>query len=137
MIGSLLFFVLICTLIVYLSFWAIGIGGLAVAIYNYVTYQKMLKAKPTPMICPNCNSEDVTFQNVDSSAGTVSFGGLLRVGATKINNKHVAVCKQCGHTFNYLTELDIQETKKKSHTLMIVGAVVAVIGFVLAIISNS
>ena len=95
----------------------------AIAIYNGIRFFRMLNAKPTPMICPNCNSEDVAFQNVNSGAGTVSVGGVVSVGAAKINNKHVAVCRRCGHTFNYMTRLDIQETKKRSLIFMIVGII--------------
>lgn len=136
MLTFLFIFLFVGALLLVFSLWAVGLGGMAIAIYNFFRYQEMLKAKPTPMICPNCNCEDVAFQNVDSSAGSVSVGGMMRIGATKINNRHVAICKKCGHTFNYMTALDIEETKKRSFILMIVGAVVGLFGLILAVANS-
>ena len=132
---TLIFWFIVIAFAIAIGVYALAIGGLVFAGWNYFQNKKWLETDPTPMVCPNCGNTNVQFQNVTASANTVSYGRRMRAGKTKFENRHVATCQSCGHTFEYVTALDIQDMIRKTRTNIYIGLGASGVGILFIIFS--
>ena len=132
---TLIYWIFMIALAIALGVYVLAFGGLIFAGWNFYKNKQWLAKQPTEMVCPNCGSTEVQFQNIASGANSISYGKKLRTGRTKIENKHVATCQRCGHTFEYVTALDIDNMIARTRTNIYLGLGASVIGFILLISS--
>lgn len=139
------FITLILTIGLYmlLGFVAIIIAfviALLCAFGYHAQKNKVKQVHPSKRVCPICGSPKVRFKytmnGATSSGGATTISGVgLVSGDTKIHRRNVAYCEDCGYSFDFITQDDINAQYNKLNTNEGCAILVAVIlGVILAAI---
>ena len=82
---------------------------------------KVKQTQPSKRVCPMCGSPKVRFKHVVN--GTTSTGGVATVssnrlasGDTKIHRRNIAYCEDCGYSFDFTTQDDLNAQYNKLNT---------------------
>lgn len=117
---------IISIIIVVALYMMLGIAVVAVAfmlslflaIGCALAKRKIAKVRPSERVCPMCGGQRIKFKYV--SSGTTGTGRSTRVanvrfasGEKKIQRKNMAYCEDCGYTFDFMTQKDLDEEYKK------------------------
>lgn len=131
------FITLILTIGLYmlLGFAAIVIAfiiAVLCALGYHAQKNKVKQAQPSKRVCPMCGSPKVRFKHVMN--GTTSTGGATTVsgislasGSTKIHRRNIAYCENCGYSFDFTTQDDLNAQYNKLNTNEGCAILVAVI----------
>ena len=132
---------LISIIIVVALYMMLGIAVIAIALMLSLflvigcalAKRKIAKSKPSERVCPMCGSQRIKFKYM--SSGATATGSATRVanvgfasGEKKIQRKNMAYCEDCGFTFDFTTQKDLDNEYKKLNNGEI-GSVVATIIF--------
>ena len=100
-------------------------------------YKEINKLKPGKMICPNCGSNNVHIEHIES--GYQGYSGSLRKDSrmtsfnTKVQRTRVGHCNQCGFEYDYHTQSEIDDAKKSAKGMIYLTGTVLLL---LAILSG-
>lgn len=131
------FITLILTIGLYmlLGFAAIVIAfiiAVLCALGYHAQKNKVKQTQPSKRVCPMCGSPKVRFKHVVN--GTTSTGGVATVssnrlasGDTKIHRRNIAYCEDCGYSFDFTTQDDLNAQYNKLNTNEGCAILVAVI----------
>lgn len=131
------FIMLILTIGLYmlLGFAAIVIAfiiAVLCALGYHAQKNKVKQTQPSKRVCPMCGSPKVRFKHVVN--GTTSTGGVATVssnrlasGDTKIHRRNIAYCENCGYSFDFTTQDDLNAQYNKLNTNEGCATLVAVI----------
>lgn len=131
------FIMLILTIGLYmlLGFAAIVIAfiiAVLCALGYHAQKNKVKQTQPSKRVCPMCGSPKVRFKHVVN--GTTSTGGVATVssnrlasGDTKIHRRNIAYCENCGYSFDFTTQDDLNAQYNKLNTNEGCAILVAVI----------
>lgn len=106
-------------------------------IKSYIVYKKSINLSASKMQCPNCNSNNVKITSLKTGSQTQSkisgsesnIFGITYFDADHNSNmsytfKREAICSDCGFNFDYLTDDDVNNIKKKDKTKLICSIVI-------------
>ena len=131
------FITLILTIGLYmlLGFAAIVIAfiiAVLCALGYHAQKNKVKQTQPSKRVCPMCGSPKVRFKHVVN--GTTSTGCVATVssnrlasGDTKIHRRNIAYCENCGYSFDFTTQDDLNAQYNKLNTNEGCAILVAVI----------
>lgn len=95
--------------------------ALLCALGYHAQKNKVKQTQPSKRICPMCGSPKVRFKHVVN--GTTSTGGVATVssnrlasGDTKIHRRNIAYCEDCGYSFDFTTQDDLNAQYNKLNT---------------------
>lgn len=95
--------------------------ALLCALGNHAQKNKVKQTQPSKRVCPMCGSPKVRFKHVVN--GTTSTGGVATVssnrlasGDTKIHRRNIAYCEDCGYSFDFTTQDDLNAQYNKLNT---------------------
>ena len=114
--------------------------ALLCALGYHAQKNKVEQTQPSKRVCPMCGSPKVRFKytmsGATSSGGATTISGVgLVSGDTKIHRRNVAYCEDCGYSFDFITQDDINAQYNKLNTNEGCAILVAVIlGVILAAI---
>lgn len=114
--------------------------ALLCALGYHAQKNKVKQTQPSKRVCPMCGSPKVRFKHVVN--GTTSTGGVATVssnrlasGDTKIHRRNIAYCEDCGYSFDFTTQDDLNAQYNKLNTNEGCAILVAIIlGVILIII---
>ena len=128
---------LISIIIVVALYMMLGIAVIAIAfmlslflaIGCALAKRKIAKSKPSERVCPMCGSPRIKFKYMSSGATATGVANVgFASGEKKIQRKNMAYCEDCGFTFDFTTQKDLDNEYKKLNNGEI-GSVVATIIF--------
>lgn len=106
--------------------------ALLCALGYHAQKNKVKQTQPSKRVCPMCGSPKVRFKHVVN--GTTSTGGVATVssnrlasGDTKIHRRNIAYCEDCGYSFDFTTQDDLNAQYNKLNTNEGCAILVAVI----------
>lgn len=106
--------------------------ALLCALGHHAQKNKVKQTQPSKRVCPMCGSPKVRFKHVVN--GTTSTGGVATVssnrlasGDTKIHRRNIAYCENCGYSFDFTTQDDLNAQYNKLNTNEGCAILVAVI----------
>lgn len=106
--------------------------ALLCALGYHAQKNKVKQTQPSKRVCPMCGSPKVRFKQVMN--GTTSTGGAttasgisLASGSTKIHRRNIAYCENCGYSFDFTTQDDLNAQYNKLNTNEGCAILVAVI----------
>ena len=106
--------------------------ALLCALGYHAQKNKVKQTQPSKQVCPMCGSPKVRFKHVVN--GTTSTGGVATVssnrlasGDTKIHRRNIAYCENCGYSFDFTTQDDLNAQYNKLNTNEGCAILVAVI----------
>ena len=106
--------------------------ALLCALGYHAQKNKVKQTQPSKRVCPICGSQKVRFKHVVN--GTTSTGGATTVsgislasGDTKIHRRNIAYCENCGYSFDFTTQDDLNAQYNKLNTNEGCAILVAVI----------
>lgn len=106
--------------------------ALLCALGYHAQKNKVKQTQPSKRVCPMCGSPKVRFKHVVN--GTTSTGGAATVssnrlasGDTKIHRRNIAYCENCGYSFDFTTQDDLNAQYNKLNTNEGCAILVAVI----------
>jgi len=106
--------------------------ALLCALGYHAQKNKVKQTQPSKRVCPMCGSPKVRFKHVVN--GTTSTGGVATVssnrlasGDTKIQRRNIAYCENCGYSFDFTTQDDLNAQYNKLNTNEGCAILVAVI----------
>lgn len=106
--------------------------ALLCALGYHAQKNKVKQTQPSKRVCPMCGSPKVRFKHVVN--GTTSTGGVATVssnslapGDTKIHRRNIAYCENCGYSFDFTTQDDLNAQYNKLNTNEGCAILVAVI----------
>lgn len=106
--------------------------ALLCALGYHAQKNKVKQTRPSKRVCPMCGSPKVRFKHVVN--GTTSTGGVATVssnrlasGDTKIHRRNIAYCENCGYSFDFTTQDDLNAQYNKLNTNEGCAILVAVI----------
>lgn len=106
--------------------------ALLCALGYHAQKNKVKQTQPSKRVCPMCGSPKVRFKHVVN--GTTSTGGVATVssnrlasGDTKIHRRNIAYCENCGYSFDFTTQDDLNAQYNKLNTNEGYAILVAVI----------
>lgn len=106
--------------------------ALLCALGYHAQKNKVKQTQPSKRVCPMCGSPKVRFKHVVN--GTTSTGGVATVssnrlasGDTKIHRRNIAYCENCGYSFDFTTQDDLNTQYNKLNTNEGCAILVAVI----------
>ena len=112
--------------------------ALLCALGYHAQKNKVKQTQPSKRVCPMCGSPKVRFKHVVN--GTTSTGGVATVssnrlasGDTKIHRRNIAYCEDCGYSFDFTTQDDLNAQYNKLNTNEGCAILVAII---LGVIAN-
>lgn len=114
--------------------------ALLCALGYHAQKNKVKQTQPSKRVCPMCGSPKVRFKytmnGATSSGGATTISGVSLVsGDTKIHRRNVAYCEDCGYSFDFITQDDINAQYNKLNTNEGCSILVAVVlGVILAVI---
>lgn len=95
--------------------------ALLCALGYHAQKNKVKQTQPSKRVCPMCGSPKVRFKHVVN--GTTSTGGVetvssnrLASGDTKIHRRNIAYCEDCGYSFDFTTQDDLNAQYNKLNT---------------------
>jgi len=95
--------------------------ALLCALGYHAQKNKVKQTQPSKRVCPMCGSPKVRFKHVVN--GTTSTGGVATVssnrlasGDTKIHRRNIAYCEDCGYSFDFTTQDDLNAQYNKLNT---------------------
>lgn len=95
--------------------------ALLCALGYHAQKNKVKQTQPSKRVCPMCGSPKVRFKHVVN--GTTSTGGVATVssnrlasGGTKIHRRNIAYCEDCGYSFDFTTQDDLNAQYNKLNT---------------------
>lgn len=95
--------------------------ALLCALGYHAQKNKVKQTQPSKRVCPMCGSPKVRFKHVAN--GTTSTGGVATVssnrlasGDTKIHRRNIAYCEDCGYSFDFTTQDDLNAQYNKLNT---------------------
>lgn len=95
--------------------------ALLCALGYHAQKNKVKQTQPSKRVCPMCGSPKVRFKHVVN--GTTSTGGVATVssnrlasGDTKIHHRNIAYCEDCGYSFDFTTQDDLNAQYNKLNT---------------------
>lgn len=95
--------------------------ALLCALGYHAQKNKVKQTQPSKRVCPMCGSPKVRFKHVVN--GTTSTGGVATVssnrlasGDTKIHRRNIAYCEDCGYSFDFTTQDDLDAQYNKLNT---------------------
>lgn len=95
--------------------------ALLCALGYHAQKNKVKQTQPSKRVCPMCGSPKVRFKHVVN--GTTSTGGVATVssnrlasGDTKIHRHNIAYCEDCGYSFDFTTQDDLNAQYNKLNT---------------------
>ena len=95
--------------------------ALLCALGDHAQKNKVKQTQPSKRVCPMCGSPKVRFKHVVN--GTTSTGGVATVssnrlasGDTKIHRRNIAYCEDCGYSFDFTTQDDLNAQYNKLNT---------------------
>lgn len=95
--------------------------ALLCALGYHAQKNKVKQTHPSKRVCPMCGSPKVRFKHVVN--GTTSTGGVATVssnrlasGDTKIHRRNIAYCEDCGYSFDFTTQDDLNAQYNKLNT---------------------
>lgn len=95
--------------------------ALLCALGYHAQKNKVKQTQPSKRVCPMCGSPKVRFRHVVN--GTTSTGGVATVssnrlasGDTKIHRRNIAYCEDCGYSFDFTTQDDLNAQYNKLNT---------------------
>ena len=91
---------------------------------SIIRYVKSRSLKPSEMRCRNCGSTDIRLSmirdGVDYSSTSDRIMGVhVYSGKSKIRHKRVAVCQNCGYSYDYIMPEEVVKEKKDARNGMI------------------
>lgn len=127
-----------CCLIVVLLFIAMAVGvvyfTVALIILDIALFLMVISGislvnqarnmEPSKMICPNCNSNNIKLstRNTGSTSNGYYYGRMASWSKT-IQYQRIAECKDCGYTWDYITDEDIAKKFSKANSLLVVSVI--------------
>lgn len=106
--------------------------ALLCALGYHAQKNKVKQTQPSKRVCPMCGSPKVRFKHVVN--GTTSTGCVTTVssnrlasGDTKIHRRNIAYCENCGYSFDFTTQDDLNAQYNKLNTNEGCAILVAVI----------
>ena len=106
--------------------------ALLCALGYHAQKNKVKQNQPSKRVCPMCGSPKVRFKHVVN--GTTSTGCVATVssnrlasGDTKIHRRNIAYCENCGYSFDFTTQDDLNAQYNKLNTNEGCAILVAVI----------
>ena len=106
--------------------------ALLCALGYHAQKNKVKQTQPSKRVCPMCGSPKVRFKHVVN--GTTSTGGVATVssnrlasGDTTIHRRNIAYCENCGYSFDFTTQDDLNAQYNKLNTNEGCAILVAVI----------
>lgn len=106
--------------------------ALLCALGYHAQKNKVKQTPPSKRVCPMCGSPKVRFKHVVN--GTTSTGCVATVssnrlasGDTKIHRRNIAYCENCGYSFDFTTQDDLNAQYNKLNTNEGCAILVAVI----------
>lgn len=106
--------------------------ALLCALGYHAQKNKVKQTQPSKRVCPMCGSPKVRFKHVVN--GTTSTGGVATVssnrlasGDTNIHRRNIAYCENCGYSFDFTTQDDLNAQYNKLNTNEGCAILVAVI----------
>ena len=106
--------------------------ALLCALGYHAQKNKVKQTQPSKRVCPMCGSPKVRFKHVVN--GTTSTGFVATVssnrlasGDTKIHRRNIAYCENCGYSFDFTTQDDLNAQYNKLNTNEGCAILVAVI----------
>ncbi len=106
--------------------------ALLCALGYHAQKNKVKQTQPSKRVCPMCGSPKVRFKHVVN--GTTSTGCVATVssnrlasGDTKIHRRNIAYCENCGYSFDFTTQDDLNAQYNKLNTNEGCAILVAVI----------
>lgn len=95
--------------------------ALLCALGYHAQKNKVKQTQPSKRVCPMCGSPKVRFKHIVN--GTTSTGGVATVssnrlasGDTKIHRRNIAYCEDCGYSFDFTTQDDLNAQYNKLNT---------------------
>ena len=95
--------------------------ALLCALGYHAQKNKVKQTQPSKRVCPMCGSPKVRFKHVVN--GTTSTGCVATVssnrlasGDTKIHRRNIAYCEDCGYSFDFTTQDDLNAQYNKLNT---------------------
>lgn len=95
--------------------------ALLCALGYHAQKNKVKQTQPSKRVCPMCGSPKVRFKHVMN--GTTLTGGATTVsgislasGSTKIHRRNIAYCENCGYSFDFTTQDDLNAQYNKLNT---------------------
>ena len=112
---------IISIIIVVALYMMLGIAVVAVAfmlslflaIGCALAKRKIAKVRPSERVCPMCGGQRIKFKYVSSGTSTRVANVRFASGEKKIQRKNMAYCEDCGYTFDFTTQKDLDEDYKK------------------------
>ena len=96
--------------------------ALLCALGYHAQKNKVKQTQPSKRVCPMCGSPKVRFKHVVN--GTTSTGGVATVssnrlasGDTKIHRRNIAYCENCGYSFDFTTQDDLNAQYNKLNSI--------------------
>ena len=106
--------------------------ALLCALGYHAQKNKVKQTQPSKRVCSMCGSPKVRFKHVVN--GTTSTGCVATVssnrlasGDTKIHRRNIAYCENCGYSFDFTTQDDLNAQYNKLNTNEGCAILVAVI----------
>lgn len=125
----LLFVIIAIAIAIFAVYVAGAIIGVNVVLFillvaSILSYNKANRTIPTSKKCPNCGSEDVTIQSIQSGTKTESrtYGNTIS-SVTHPIMKKVAACQKCGNSWDYISEEEVYSQKHAAKTRVILFGV--------------
>lgn len=153
---EIILFLLLFAMFVFVGVTVLPIIALLFLIKSYIVYKKNINLSASKMQCPNCNSNNVKITSLKTGSQTqskISGSGSNIFGITYFDADHnsnmsytfkrEALCSDCGFNFDYLTDDDVNNIKKKDKTKLICSialfaiTLISTIPFLVATLSNN
>lgn len=143
---SIFLILLLFVVLVYVGAAIIPIVGLFFLINSYIIYKKNINLTASKMQCSNCNSTNVKIISLQTGSQTqtnLSGSGSTFLGVAYVDGSHnsntmytfkrEAICQDCGFNFDYLTDDDVINIKKKNKRKLICSIVFFIIASAFAV----
>lgn len=111
-ITIILIFIALCALFIYTiaGLVILDITFLILFLGSWAQKENAKKMKPSKMVCQNCKSTHVKLSTQKSGKSTTStFYSRNAQHNTTIHYKRIAECKECGFTWDYIMQEDIDK----------------------------
>ena len=95
--------------------------ALLCALGYHAQKNKVKQTQPSKRVCPMCGSPKVRFKHVmngmTSTGGATTVSGIsFASGDTKIHRRNIAYCENCGYSFDFTTQDDLNAQYNKLNT---------------------